>query len=477
MRTAPASRQRTAPASPAADRTREPAADRAREPAADRAREPAADRTREPAADRTREPAADRTREPAADRAREPAADRTREPAADRTREPAADRAREPAADRAREPAADRAREPAAYRDEDFPGCESFHLPAGEVDHYEGRLEFWDGDTETAWKVCEPTSIYHEKPSRRLGRMAERVASLRGSPVESFGSADLLRVDATGRKHWLMQADEVLYLHPDRVRLAGPAIDVDADPLPDVVLEVDHTTDVRKRKLGIYMESGFPEVWVLVPWEASVRRPGLTIHVRRGEGYREEPESRAFPGWRAEEIHRALTESPLSETAWRALERVALSMGAREGTRPEDDPLMGSHSAKVRAKGRREGHREGHAEGRREGRAEGHREGRAEGRREGHAEGHREGHVQGHREGLDRGRGEMLAANVLTVLKARGIAVAPDLTELRALLGASSSETVMEAALACADAADLRRRLAEQGAGPLSAGGPPSEQG
>lgn len=29
---------------------------------------------------------------------------------------------------------------PAAYRDEDFPGCESFHLPASELEHYEGRL-------------------------------------------------------------------------------------------------------------------------------------------------------------------------------------------------------------------------------------------------------------------------------------------------------------------------------------------------
>ena len=141
-------------------------------------------------------------------------------------------------------------------------------------DHYEYRLEFWDGATETAWRVCEPTSIYHEQPSRRLARMAERVASLRGSAIECFGSADLLRVDASGRKRWLMQADEVLYLHPDRIQLQGPAIDVDADPLPEVVLEVDHTTDVRPRKLGIYMESGFPEIWVLVPWESSVRRPG-----------------------------------------------------------------------------------------------------------------------------------------------------------------------------------------------------------
>ena len=298
---------------------------------------------------------------------------------------------------------------PAACRDEDFPGCESFHLPASELDHYEGRLEFWDGATGTAWKVCEPTSIQHEQPSRRLVRMAERVASLRGSAIECFGSGDLVRVDTAGRKRWLMQADEVLYLHPDRVRLRGPAIDVDADPLPDVVLEVDHTTDVRRRKLQIYKESGFPEIWVLVPWEASVRPPGLTIHVRHGGEYREEAASRALPGWKAEEIHRALTEDPMSEGAWRALERTALAMGAREGTEPEDDPLTRSISLKAEA----------------------------------------------------RGRSEMLAANVLTVLKARGIAVASDLTEFRELFGAPSNETLVEAALACTDADDFRRRVGE----------------
>ena len=257
----------------------------------------------------------------------------------------------------------DRALGPAAYRDEDFPGCESFRLPASELDDYEGRLEFWDGDTETAWKVCEPTSIYHEQPSRRLGRMAERVASLRGSAIETFGSADLVRREASGRKRWLMQADEVLYLHPDRIRLQGPAIDVDTDPLPDVVLEVDHTTDVRRRKLGFYKASGFPEVWVLVPWESSKRAPGLAIHVRRGDVYREESSSRAFPGWRADEIHRALTETPLSSGARRALERVALAMGEREGTRPEDDPFTRTISRKAAAEGREEGRAEGWVEG------------------------------------------------------------------------------------------------------------------
>ena len=240
--------------------------------------------------------------------------------------------------------------------------------------------------------------------------MAARFEMVRGSPISSFGSSDLVRVDAAGRKRWLMQADEVLYLHPDRVRLRGPAIDVDADPLPDVVLEVDHTTDVRRRKLGIYKESGFPEIWVLVPWEASVRTPGLTIHVRRGGEYREEGESRAFPGWKAQEIHRALTEDPMSEAAWRALERTALAMGAREGTEPEDDPLTHSISLKAEA----------------------------------------------------RGRSEMLAANVLEVLKARGIAVASDLTKNRELSGGRSGEVLMAAALACTDEADFRRRIREQ---------------
>ena len=60
---------------------------------------------------------------------------------------------------------------PAPYRDEDCPGCESFHLPASEADHYDGRLEFRDGATETAWKIPE-TPVQHEGPSRERTRIA-----------------------------------------------------------------------------------------------------------------------------------------------------------------------------------------------------------------------------------------------------------------------------------------------------------------
>ena len=303
---------------------------------------------------------------------------------------------------------ADRDRDlgPAAYRDEDFPGCESFPLPASEIDHYEGRLEFWDGVTETAWKVCEPTSIQHEQPTSQLVQMATRFEILRGSRTVCLGSSDLVRRDASGRKRWLMQADQVLYLHPDRVRLAGPAIEVEADPLPDVVLEVDHTTDVRRRKLGIYMESGFPEIWVLVPWDSSVRAPGLAIHVRRGTGYREAGESRAFPGWKAQEIHRALTEAPMSEAAWRALERTARAMGAREGTTPQHDPLMASESARVAAKSR--------------------------------------------------------AQAVAATLRARGIEVPPQILDDWKRLAGFPIDRLMAAAVTCTGEADFLRRMADR---------------
>ena len=321
---------------------------------------------------------------------------------------------------------------PASERPPDLPGCEPFPLPASKLDTYEARFEVWDGRTETAW-VCEPVTIYHEQPTRRLAGVASRIALVRGSPIESFGSADLLQCDAAGDKRWIMQADEVLYLHPGRARVSKRAVEVDEHDLPDVVLEVDHSTDVRRWKLGMYQEWGFPEIWVLVPWEESRRAPGMTIHVRGADGgYGEARESVAFPGWRAEEIHAALTEEPLSVETHGALERVGLEMGAREGTGPEDDPLARSLSARARAEGREQGHAEGHTTGYTKGQAEGRAEGRVEGR----------------------------AEAVLAVLRTRGIDTT-GLSEDPGLLAGLPLAASMAAALACTGAADFRRRLRE----------------
>ena len=226
----------------------------------------------------------------------------------------------------------------------EFPGCTPVHLPADELDRSDQRLEYWDGATETAW-ICEPTSPYHERPSGRLTRLTERIAAVRGAPIESYGSMDLRQHDGPRS---IMQADESVYLHPGSARLPGPsAMVIGVDDYPDVVLEVDHTTDVRRGKLALYESWGFPEVWVEVPDEAAPsrprsRRPGLTIHLLEAGAYRTAPESRAFPGWTAEEIHEALNEPALSAQTSAVLERVGTALGEREGTGPDYDPLLRS---------------------------------------------------------------------------------------------------------------------------------------
>ena len=67
--------------------------------------------------------------------------------------------------------------------------------------------------------MAEPTGGIHEGTSRRLIHLAERIALVRGAPIASFGSVDLLVRDARGAAERMMQADETLYLHPDRARL------------------------------------------------------------------------------------------------------------------------------------------------------------------------------------------------------------------------------------------------------------------
>ena len=275
-------------------------------------------------------------------------------------------------------------------------------MTAGEIERSEERLEFWDARTETAWKVRD-VSIQHEQPTHRLTWLAGRLSSVRGLPIECFGSVSLVRREATGRRRWVMQADQIVYLHARRSRPSGPVVHVGEDELPDVVLEVDHTTDVRRWKLKVYQECGFPEIWVSVPWERSLRSPGLTIHVRDGARYRESPESVAFPGWRSEEIHRALTEEPISGAAWRTLERVGRAMGARDGTSPADDPLTRSLNAKARAAERAEA--------------------------------------------------------VRAVLRARGIPVSVDFAGDRERFAGLGLGVLMAAAQACTDEADFRRRI------------------
>ena len=296
-------------------------------------------------------------------------------------------------------------------------GCETVRIPREEIEDYDGRVEYWEESTERAMVLREPTTVYHEWPSQRLARLAERIAASRGSPIETLGTADLVRPKPGGGFTGLMQADQILYLDPAAAP-AGARVDLDGDALPDVVLEVDYSTDARVWKLPRYEAWGFPEVWIDVPDERSYPRSrpsGLTIHVHDGERFREAPSSRAFPGWTAEEIHVALSRSLPSAETLAVLRRVGRALGALEGTGPDDDPWL---------------------------RAE-----RDEGREEGLA--------AGRDEGLRKGRARMIVA----LLEARGIAASGDLVERLADLRGRSEAEMVEAAQTCADEAELLRML------------------
>ena len=64
--------------------------------------------------------------------------------------------------------------------------------------------------------------------------------AVRGGPIEAVGHTDLLVRNARGGRQRIMQADQILFLHPARTIPQGNDIEVGMDALPDVVLEVDN---------------------------------------------------------------------------------------------------------------------------------------------------------------------------------------------------------------------------------------------
>ena len=252
----------------------------------------------------------------------------------------------------------------------DFPNCDPVPMTWDKLARYDGRIEYWDAGLKTAWVLRDGAGFVHEAPCNVLGELLSRLSQERGSRVRCYGHAFLMVRDLKGRPSKVMCADQTIYLNPRTFHSStdADAVVIGSDPLPDVVLEVDHTTDVRRTKLGIYEFWGFPEVWVETPDVYSKSRPakvkpGLTIYLLEQGSYREAKTSRAFPGWKASSIHMALNEEQMSSATLKDLARLGRALGQREGTGPDDDLQLGGH--------RRWAHRQGMQQGREAGLQEG----------------------------------------------------------------------------------------------------------
>ena len=269
------------------------------------------------------------------------------------------------AAEPVREPATTAAAvEGRPARPPEFPGCRSFRLRRDEVEAYDRHIEYWDAATETAWELRDVSGA-HELPGGRLVGLCAIIAGVRGARIACFGHTSFLQRDERGERLRLLEADESVYVYPDRSRIPlDSVLMVGEHDLPDVILEVDNTTDVRRGKLALYESWGFPEVWVEVPEVQTPGRPrglvrGLTVYRLEGGRFRAAPESEAFPGWRASEIHAALNELHESALTSSALTRVGRALAARDGTRPDDTPWLRIQRDEGRAEGRAEGREQG----------------------------------------------------------------------------------------------------------------------
>ena len=310
----------------------------------------------------------------------------------------------------------------------EFVGCAECRMTLAEYEALpdDATVELLDLDTGRVWRVAEPAEAPHEHPLAMFRKFVVRVEMVRGSPIMLGGKAGLYLLDGERTPVRAMHPDEVAFLDPARQERIASRYGWGAPgEHPDVVLEVDDTTDVRRNKLLVYADWGFPELWVEVPEVYSPsrrrsRRPELTIYLLEDGEYRESEESRAFPGLKAEEAHRVMNErTPSAETAALA-SRVGRALGLRQGTGPENDPLL--------------------------------REQRAEGRAEGHAE----------------ARAEANAAIAREVLRGRGVAVSnafpADLSVAdRTALGRASPAVVAAAAVSARSVADFLHRLQESG--------------
>ena len=300
-----------------------------------------------------------------------------------------------------------------------FPGCVARHMTFDEVVNYEDRLEFWDAEAETAW-ICEDGSTTHESPGANLPMLLARIAGVRGMPIRCYGSTSIVVNAASGRRLRMMEPDQCVYLNPTGLGVPEHVVVAGENDFPDVVLEVDNTTDVGRGKLALYQSWGVPELWVEVPDYPFPNRPcrlrpGLTIHVLSEDRYKESGVSRAFPTWTAYEIHRAFNEHAMSPRTLAALRRIGEAMGERSGTGPQDHPLF--------------------------------RWQRDEGRAEGLVEGRAEGLVEGQ-------------ANIVRqILQSRGIALSPGFPASLPEFGAASVDVIVVAARASASEADFAARI------------------
>jgi Uma2 family endonuclease len=139
----------------------------------------------------------------------------------------------------------------------------------------------------------------HEYYARFIDQLVGALGDALDLAVQSFGSATWKR----RRLAKGVEPDACFYVASAPRVIGKVDIDLEVDPPPDLVVEIDVTHE-SLRKFAIYAALGVPEIW---RYDTAQRR--VSFHGLAGGAYEEIPQSRFFEGLTPGAIGAALEQS------------------------------------------------------------------------------------------------------------------------------------------------------------------------
>jgi Uma2 family endonuclease len=153
------------------------------------------------------------------------------------------------------------------------------------------RLTYYRGNLE----IMVP-SPEHERYKRVVGRFVETLAEELELDIDPLGSTTFKRPELSGG-----EPDECFYIKNVKFIQGKTRINLQQDPPPDLVVEIDITSSSKDR-FAVYAEMGVPEIW---RYDGKV----FTINILEDGKYIVVDESLAFPNLPLTEIGNFLKDA------------------------------------------------------------------------------------------------------------------------------------------------------------------------
>ncbi|MBE9097193.1 MULTISPECIES: Uma2 family endonuclease [unclassified Tychonema] len=128
---------------------------------------------------------------------------------------------------------------------------QTYETLLAEIGDRQIRLTYNRGNLE----IMVP-SPEHERFKTIMGRFVETLAEELDVKIEPLGSTTFKRPELSGA-----EPDECFYIHNISAVKGKKRIDMNQDPPPDLVVEIDITSR-SENSLQVYADLGVPEVWI-----------------------------------------------------------------------------------------------------------------------------------------------------------------------------------------------------------------------